>query len=116
MPLLRRAGRPGLLGMAARTAVVAGTATAVSGAIQQRQINKAEAAQQEAMMQRQAIEETAINAVSGYAAPPAAPAAPPAAAPQLDLVSQLQQLGELKQQGLLNDAEFEQAKKQLMGL
>lgn len=116
MPLLRRAGRPGLLGMAARTAVVAGTATAVSGAVQQRQINKAEAAQQEAMMQRQAIEETAINAVSGYAAPPAAPAAPPAAAPQLDLVSQLQQLGELKQQGLLNDAEFEQAKKQLMGL
>lgn len=119
MPLLRRAGRPGLLGMAARTAVVAGTATAVSGAVQRRQINKAEAAQQEAMMQRQAIEETAINAVSGYAAPPAAPVAPPvppAAAPQLDLVSQLQQLGELKQQGLLNDAEFEQAKKQLMGL
>ena len=115
MPLLRRAGRPGLIGMAARTAVVAGTATAVSGAVQRRQINKAEAAQQEAMMQRQAIEETAINAVSGYAAPPA-PAAAPAAAPQLDLVSQLQQLGELKQQGLLTEAEFEQAKKQLMGL
>lgn len=118
MPLLRRAGRPGLLGMAARTAVVAGTATAVSGAVQRRQMSKAEAAQQEAMLQRQAIEETAIAAVSEYAPPPAPPAAPaPAAAPQqLDLVAQLQQLGELKQQGLLTDAEFDQAKKQLMGL
>ena len=122
MPLLRRAGRPGLLGMAARTAVVAGTATAVSGAVQRRQDNKAEAAQQEAMRQRQAIEETAIAAVSGYAAPaavpqPAPPAPPaPAAAPAMDLVSQLQRLGELKQQGLLTDAEFDQAKKQLMGL
>ena len=113
MPLLRRAGRPGLLGMAARTAVVAGTATAVSGAVQRRQMSKAEAAQHEAMLQRQAIEETAIAAVSEYAPPPA----PPAAAPQqLDLVAQLQQLGELKQQGLLTEAEFDQAKKQLMGL
>lgn len=114
MPLLRRAGRPGLLGMAARTAVVAGTATAVSGAVQRRQMSKAEAAQHEAMLQRQAIEETAIAAVSEYAPPPAPP---PAAAPQqLDLVAQLQQLGELKQQGLLTEAEFDQAKKQLMGL
>ena len=36
MPL-RRMGRPGLIGMAARTAVVAGTATAVSGSVQRHQ-------------------------------------------------------------------------------
>lgn len=118
MPLLRRAGRPGLLGMAARTAVVAGTATAVSGNVARRQQNRAEAAaaQQEAEIQRRIAEETAFQ--PAYAAAPVAPVAPPAppAAPPLDLVSQLQQLGELKQQGLLSEAEFEQAKKQLMGL
>lgn len=115
MPLLRRAGRPGLLGMAARTAVVAGTATAVSGNVARRQQNRAAsaAAQQEAEIQRRVAEEAAFQ--PAYAAAPVAPVAPPAA-PQLDLVSQLQQLGELKQQGLLSDAEFEQAKKQLMGL
>ena len=58
MPLGRR-GRPGLIGMAARTAVVAGTATAVSGSVQRHQQEKAqgqyeqqqyEAAQQQAQI------------------------------------------------------------------
>ena len=43
---MRRRGRPGLLGVAARTAVVAGTATAVSGSVRNKQEAKQEAAQQ----------------------------------------------------------------------
>lgn len=106
MPFMRRVGRPGLLGTAVRTAVVAGTATAVSGAVggavAQRQRERAAEEQHAAMLQQQDMD----------AAAPAAPAAP-AAAP--DLVQQLQQLGALRQQGILTDAEFEQAKRQLLG-
>ena len=46
MPL-GRGGRPGLIGMAARTAVVAGTATAVSGHVQRRQQGRADQQYQE---------------------------------------------------------------------
>lgn len=97
----RRAGRPGLVGTAARTAVIAGTATAVSGNVQQRQMAKA---------QQQAA----------AAAPPPAPP-PPAAPPNApassggDLMAQLQQLADLKNAGLLDDAEFTAAKARLLG-
>jgi hypothetical protein len=54
MPLGRR-GRPGLIGMAARTAVVAGTATAVSGGVARRQQARAqESAEAEAWREQQA--------------------------------------------------------------
>ena len=101
----RRAGRPGVMGTMARTAVVAGTASATAGAVQRRGAQKA-AAQQQA------------------AAPPAAPAPPatPPAAPtpatttpaEDDVVAKLQQLGELKAQGILDDAEFAAAKAKLL--
>lgn len=107
MPILRRAGRPGLLGMAARTAVVAGTATAVSGAVAQRQ--HARAAEHQAMEQQQA----AAYAQAAAASAPVAPAAP-APAPVNDVVARLQQLGELHQQGLLSAEEFALAKQQLL--
>lgn len=101
MPILRRGGRPGLLGMAARTAVVAGTATAVSGAVAKHQ-------------QVRAAEQEAVQSQS-YAAP-AAPAAPPAPPnPATDVVAKLTQLGELHQQGLLSVEEFAIAKQQLLG-
>lgn len=106
MPILRRAGRPGLLGMAARTAVVAGTATAVSGAVAQRQ--HARAAEHQAMEQQQA----AAYAQAAAASAPVAPA--PAPAPANDVVARLQQLGELHQQGLLSAEEFALAKQQLL--
>ena len=59
--MIRRVGRPGLIGLAARTAVVAGTASAVSGAMAGNRQRKAqsqyeqeqyEAAQQQAAMQQ----------------------------------------------------------------
>ena len=94
MPLGRRG--PGLVGMAARTAVVVGTANAVSNKQQQKYANQA-AAQQEA------------------AAEQAAPTAP-AAAPQDDLVSQLEALAKLRDQGILTDEEFSAKKAQLLGI
>ncbi|MGX1693832.1 SHOCT domain-containing protein [Microbacterium keratanolyticum] len=109
MPILRRAGRPGLLGMAARTAVVAGTATAVSGAVAQRQ--HARAAEHQAMEQQQAA---AYAQAAAAASAPVAPAPAPAPAPANDVVARLQQLGELHQQGLLSAEEFALAKQQLL--
>lgn len=106
MPILRRGGRPGLLGMAARTAVVAGTATAVSGAVAQRQHNRA--VDHQAQQQQQAAQ---------YAPAPPVPPTPAAetAAPAVDVVARLQQLGELHTQGLLSAEEFALAKQQLLG-
>lgn len=118
MPL-RRMGRPGLVGLAARTAVVAGTATAVSGAMAGHQQQKAQAEyeqQQYAAAQQQAqIDAAAAQAVAAQAAaaPPPPPAAP--AAPAVDVVAELQKLAALKEQGLIDDAEFAAAKARLLG-
>ena len=93
----------GLLRGMARTAVVAGTATAVSNRVSRRQANRW--AQQE---DAQAYQE------QQYAQPAPAPApAPAAAAP--DPIEQLEKLGQLKAQGLLTDAEFEAQKAKLLG-
>lgn len=112
--MLRR-GRPGLIGMAARTAVVAGTATAVSGRVAARQQGRADQAAEaqawEAQQQAEAMQAAAAQAVA--AAPPAAPAAP--AAPPADLMSQLTQLTALHSQGALTDEEFTAAKAALLG-
>lgn len=105
----RRMGRPGLVGTMARTAVIAGTATAVSGSIQKKQ--QAGAAQAQAAAEQQAAQ----------AAPPPPPApavpqdAPPAAGPG-DLMDQLERLANLKTSGLLSDEEFSAAKAQLLGM
>jgi len=121
MPL-RRMGRPGLIGLAARTAVVAGTATAVSGGMQRRQAGKQqdayeqqqyEAQQQQAQMQAAAQQAVAQQQAAMAAAQPPAPA--PAAAPATDLVGELQKLGALRDQGILSDAEFAAAKAKLLG-
>ena len=114
MPL-RRMGRPGLVGLAARTAVVAGTATAVSGAMAGHQQQKAQdqyEQQQYAAAQQQAqIDAAAQQAVANqaaYAPPPAA------AAPAVEVVAELQKLAALKEQGILDDAEFAAAKARLL--
>jgi len=86
---------PGLVGMAARTAVVAGTATAVSGRVGRRQ--QAKYADQQAA-----------------AAPP--PEAAPAAAAEPDYMAELEQLAQLKAQGILTEEEFDAKKKQLLGI
>jgi hypothetical protein len=87
---------PRLLRGIARTAVVAGTATAVSNGVSRRQ-------QSRWSQQGPAEPET-------YDAPP--PPAPAAAAP--DLVTQLKELAALKDQGVLTDAEFETQKARLL--
>jgi Short C-terminal domain len=88
---------PGLLRGMARTAVVAGTATAVSNRVSRRQANRW--AEQDAY---------------GYQEPPPpAPAAP--AAPAADPIEQLKQLGALHQQGILTDEEFAAQKAKLLG-
>jgi len=115
MPL-RRMGRPGLVGMAARTAVVAGTATAVSGSVQRHQADKQqsqyEQQQYEAQQQQAQMNAAAQQAVAQQQAA-AAPAAAPAAS--VDIVAELQKLAALKEQGILSDAEFAAAKAKLLG-
>lgn len=114
----RRMGRPGLIGMAARTAVVAGTATAVAGGVSRHQQAKAdqqyEAQQYEAQQQQAAMDAAAQQAVAQQAA---AQAPPPATAPAggTDLVAELQKLGALREQGILSDEEFAAAKAKLLG-
>ena len=116
--MLRRMGRPGLVGMAARTAVVAGTATAVSGSVQRHQQEKAqnqyEQQQYEAMQQQEAMNAAAQQAVAQQQAA-AAQAPPPAPAGGTDVVAELQKLAALKEQGILSDDEFAAAKAKLLG-
>ena len=95
---------PGLMRGIARTAVVAGTATAVSGRVSRRQQGRWAAKEQ-------------------AAAPPAE--APPTEAPPQDTpagqggdmdtkLAQLKELGALKEQGVLTDAEFEVQKDKIL--
>jgi hypothetical protein len=115
MPL-RRGGRPGIIGLAARTAVVAGTATAASGRVQDRQDQRAQA-QYEQDQYAAAQQQAQVDAAAAQAPPqqfaPAAPAPPVAGG--TGVFAQLQQLAELKQSGLLSDAEFTAAKAKLLG-
>ena len=113
--MMRRVGRPGLIGMAARTAVVAGTATAVSGSVARHQQNKAneqyEQQAYEAQQQQAAMDAAAAQAVANAQA--AAPAAAPAAAGD-DMMAKLTQLATLHSQGILSDEEFAAAKAKLL--
>ena len=96
--MFRRRG--GLVRAAATTAVVAGTAGAVRHRQDQRYAAQDQAAYDEQMAAQQA------------AAPQAAPAAP--AAP--DYAAELEQLAQLKAQGILTEEEFEAKKKQILGI
>ena len=89
---------PGLLRGMARVAVVSGTATAVSNRTSRRQSQRWAAQDQPAYPQEQA--------------PP--PAAAPAAGGE-SRIDQLKELGALKEQGVLNDAEFEAEKARILG-
>jgi len=97
---------PGLLRGVARTAVIAGTATSVSNRVSRRQAGRW-AEQEQQQYQEQAYQ----------APPPPAPAAPaaPAAGSDMDVkLAQLKDLGELKAQGILDDAEFEAQKDRIL--
>lgn len=115
MPL-RRFGRPGLIGLAARTAVVAGTAGAVQGGMMRHQQRKAEEQEYEAAAQQAQVEAAAQQAAAEYApAPAVAPAAPATAAAGDDMIAELKQLGGLHEAGVLSDEEFAAAKAKLLG-
>ena len=90
---------PGLLRGIARTAVVAGTATAVSNRVSRRQ------AQRWGYM----------DEPSGGGYEEAPPPPPPPAAPAADPIEQLKQLGALHEQGILTDEEFAAQKAKILG-
>ncbi|MEU4034881.1 SHOCT domain-containing protein [Streptomyces collinus] len=101
---------PGLLRGVARTAVVAGTATAVSNRVSRRQAGRW--AQQDYEQQQQAAQQQA------YAQPqaPAPPVPPPPAADEMtEKIDQLKQLADLKAQGVLTEEEFADQKRRLLG-
>jgi len=96
--------RPRPVARVARTAVVAGTATAVSNRVSHRQASRWEGQQQQAMQAQGAT-------------PAAAQQAPPSSAPsQPSDIEQLQQLGKLHEQGILTDEEFAAKKQQILGI
>ena len=105
-----RVGRPGLIGAAARTAVVAGTATAVAGGVSRRQQARSQQAQEAAAYEDQMAQQQ-MAAQAQAAAPAAAPAAPAD-----DDMAQLQKLADMHANGLLTDDEFAAAKAKLLGL
>ena len=116
----RRMGRPGLVGTMARTAVVAGTASAVAGGVRNKQAAGAQAAQQEqaqAMAQQQAVADSQAQIADLQAQLNAQQAPPPPPAPAAgggDLMGELQKLADLKAAGVLDDAEFTAAKAKLL--
>jgi hypothetical protein len=93
---------PGLLRGVARTAVIAGTATAVSNRVSRRQANRWAAQDQ------QAYESQAYEQQGAYD--------DPAPADDMDAkLAQLRELGELKSQGVLSEAEFQAQKRRILG-
>jgi hypothetical protein len=98
--MMRRRRGPGLIRMAAGTAVIAGTAGAVRHHQEQKYANQA--AEQQA--EQQAIYDQGVAAAQ-QAAP---------AAPAMDLTAELQKLASLKQAGVLSDEEFAAAKAKLL--
>jgi hypothetical protein len=91
---------PGLLRGVARTAVVAGTATAVSNRVSRRQANR--------WAQQQQPDPYAQQQQQYYQEPP------PQYAPPPDPIAQLQQLADLRAQGALTDEEFEAQKARIL--
>lgn len=93
---------PGLVRAAATTAVVAGTA----GAVRHRQDQRYARQDQEAYEQQVAAQQAYAQQAAPQQAAPAAP----------DYAAELEQLAQLKAQGILTDEEFEAKKKQILGI
>ena len=105
----------GLIGGMARTAVVAGTATAVSNRVSRRQGNRWAAKEDEQAAQQEQAAKAQAYDQQQYAQPAYAPPPPQAAAPaQDDMLTQLQKLGELKAAGVLTEEEFAAQKAKIL--
>ena len=100
----------GLLRSMARTAVVAGTATATRNVVNRRQAKKNVEAYSEAQ------DAAAVEHAQRMQEMAPAPAAPAVAASQEDVISQLERLGALKAQGILTEDEFQAQKAKLLGM
>ncbi len=126
---VRRRG-PGLLGTMARTAVVAGTATAVVGGMTDAKQSKANEqaamanmaaqqqqlqAQHETLAQQQQQQQLAMQRQAAQQGPAAAAPPPGAGALTPETMAMLQQLAELQKQGILTPEEFTQQKARLLG-
>ncbi len=107
----------GLIGGMARTAVVAGTATAVSNRVSRRQANRwAQKDQAEYYDQQYAQPQYAQPQYAQPQYQPAPPPPPPAQAPaEDDMFEQLQRLAQLHDQGILTDEEFAASKARILG-
>src|SRR4051812_14579187 len=93
-----RVGRPGVMGTVARTAVIAGTASAVAGGVahhQQGKEQQAAEAQRDDMEQQQAAQQAAAQ-------------------PAPDMITQLKELASLRDAGVLTEAEFAAQKAKLL--
>lgn len=97
----------GLIGGMARTAVVAGTATAVSNRVSRRQAGRWAAQEQQQQYEQQQYEQP-------VQAPPPPPPPPAPAAEAPDMLEQLQKLGELRAAGVLTEEEFAAQKAKIL--
>jgi hypothetical protein len=113
-------GRPGLIGTMARTAVVAGTASAVVGGMSRHSASKSAAAQQEqqAAMQSQAelaeLQQQVSSLQAQQAVPAQATGAPAGAGDPGSMSAELERLASFKTAGILSEEEFQAAKAKLL--
>mgnify|MGYP000919526743 CR=1 FL=1 len=98
---------PGLIRGVARTAVVAGTATAVSNRVSRRQAGRWSEQEQAQAYQQQQYQQPPPQQ---YAPPP-----PPPAPAEDDMIAKLEQLGALHDKGILTDEEFAAQKAKILG-
>ncbi|WP_062523183.1 SHOCT domain-containing protein [Demequina silvatica] len=120
-------GRPGLVGTMARTAVIAGTAQAVGGRVNRRQQQRWAGQEQQAQQEQYEAEQAAYQQQQSQAQMAAmqaqmaqlqqqqAPQVAAAPAGGDDLMAKLAQLAQMKDAGVLSDAEFAAAKAKLLG-
>ncbi len=112
----------GLIRGMARTAVVAGTATAVSNRVSRRQANRWNQQaddqayeQQQQQYQQQQYQQPPPQYAAPAPPPPPAPAAP-ATGGAGDMSAELERLANLRNQGILSDEEFAAAKAKVLGI
>lgn len=106
---------PGLLRGVARTAVIAGTATATSNAVNRRMAPKNVEAYGNAQQQYQQETQQQAPPMTVSAGPSSSVMNPPAMPTEDDTIAQLERLGALKAQGILTEEEFAAQKAKILG-